>query len=177
VRQTYPGNPPAGAPNGYGPLETPDGTAANGTVVNAWGQTMPKPPNQCGVYRNLAYLLVDQEVPAQVIQGLNNVQLSEAFSNFSGSQSAPSPLTASFDLVNCPGGIGSNQCVADIDDIIYLGHTNTCLAANENQSFTQAFSVTIGAPPGAQFPITTTNSVSVGNFNGALKADVTISHP
>jgi hypothetical protein len=178
VRQTYPGNPPAGAPNGYGPLETPDGTAANGTVVNAGGQVMPLPPNQCGVYRNLAYLIVDQEVPAQVIQGLNNVQILEAFSNFSGTLPAPTPpAPQSLDLVNCPGGIGSSQCGADFTDLVYMGHTNTCLAVNETQSFTQAFSVTIGTSPGAQFPITTTNSVSRGNFNGTLKADVTISKP
>ena len=141
VRQTYPGTPPAGAPNGYGPLETPDGTAANGNVINAAGMVLLM--NQCGVYRNLAYVLVDQADPPNVIQGLT-LSLTEAFSQFSGTPPAPATQTTSYTLQNCPGGIGSNMCTADIIDIQYLGLSQTCLALNENQAFVQGFSVGIG---------------------------------
>ncbi len=175
VRTTYPsqanGGPPnaPGVPNGYGPLMTPDGTAANGQVVNAFGVVISTSPNQCGVYRNLSYSIVDQQTPAQVIQGLKGVSVTETFSGFSGAGTVPDPLTEAFDLANCPGG--TQGCFADVVDNIYMGHSGTCLGTNENQSFTQAFSVKIGQN---NFPLTIQNSVARGNFQGTLKADVII---
>lgn len=136
ARQTYPGDAPAGARGGLGPLETPDGTAGNNTAVNAAGQVVDSPV--CGVYRNLAYVVVDQETPAQLIQGLSNIGLTETFSGFSGVPPAPGTLTESIDLVNCPGGIGSGQCAADVIDFVALfGDGGACLAAGANQSFIQ----------------------------------------
>src|SRR5579871_1190470 len=178
VRETYPGDPPAGAPNGYGPLITLDGSAANGTIINATGQQVAGSPlNQCGVERNLAYLVLDQQTPAQVIQNVKDVVVTETFSNFSGTGTIPPEQQVGADLVNCPGGIASNQCVADVLDTVSLSHTAPqCLATGENQTFTQAFKATIGfnGPQSTDYPLTIQNKIAMGNFGGTLKADVTI---
>ena len=120
----------------------------------------------CGVYRILGYSVVDQETPPSVIQGPSGVTVTESFSNFTGSQPAPSTSTKTTDLVNAP--------YADLFDTVALFHAYpTCLATNENQSFTQAFSLTYG---GKTFPLTLTNSISRGNVGGTLRDDVTITH-
>lgn len=158
IRAAYPGTAPAGTPNGYGPLVTP----TDGDIVNAAGQVMAS--HRCGVYRNLSYLIVDQQDPAKVIQGLSDVTIIETFSNFSGSSPAPSTLEVTVDLVNSPN--------ADIIDIMYLGHAApTCLSTDEHQAFTQSFSVKIGE---TTFALTTQNSVEKGDYGGTLKVDVTI---
>ena len=76
-------------------------------------------------------------------------------------------------MVNCPGSQG---CFGDVIDTIALAHTApTCLGANENQMFTQAFSATIGAGTAAiSYPLTIQNSVAMGSFNSTLKVDVNI---
>jgi hypothetical protein len=175
IRQTYPGNPPLGAPNGYGPLETP---SQGGSVVNAAGGLVA--PNACGVYRNLGYSLMDQASPANVIQGLAGVVFTETLSNASGTTPPPSPFSPGpTNLVNCPGGNGSSQCAADLLDVVGIVHLDgTCLGANENFSITQSFSVEIGS---RVFPLGIANSVSAGSFlvngNSTLASTVTISNP
>jgi len=96
-----------------------------------------------------------------------------------GTQAAPQTQSQSFTLENCPGGLGSNRCSADTWDLQWLGGLpiGTCLGTDQNQSFTQAFSLQTG-PETAQknFPLSITNSVSKGNFNRTLKADITITN-
>jgi len=178
VRQTVgcpPSGPctaPAGAPNGLGPVYTPGTPPPNGSVVNAIGVVVDNATNVCGVFVNLGYSLVDQEVPAKVIQGLTNVTLTENFSNFSGSGTVPQTQTQIVNLANCPGG--SQVCLADIiDNQALFGAGTTCLPNNYNNQFTQGFSATIGAAPA--YVLTTQNTVSIGNFGGSLNAAVTIS--
>ena len=168
VRQTYTGDPPAGAPGGYGPLETPVG----GAIVNAAGAVLAQP--RCGVFRNVTYLLVDQADPPHVIQDLT-VTLTESFSEFSGTPPQPDTLKVSVLLQNCPGGIGSDRCEADILDIQSMAPDNgTCLNVDQNQTFTQGFSVAVGE---TNFPLTMINKVSKRNFGGVLKDDITITKP
>lgn len=121
----------------------------------------------CGVYRDLAYSVLDQENPAKVIQGPSDVTVTENFSNFSGFGSAPQPLSRMIDLVNAPYG--------DVLDTVGLAFPSPhWLTNNQNQSMTQVLSLTYGS---RTFPLTLTNSISMGNFSGTLKDDVTISHP
>jgi hypothetical protein len=139
-------------------------TPVNQPILNAAGQQVGTDSNACGVYRNLGYSVVDQETPAVVIQGPSDVAIGETFSGFTGTGSAPSPLTLTIDLVNSPQ--------ADLLDTTSLAHKYpTCLATNENQSFTQAFSLTYG---GKTFPLSLTNSISMGSFDGSLADNVTI---
>ena len=162
VRNSYPGGL---IPNGYGPLNTP----VNQNIVDGANEVLAS--SVCGVYRNLGYSVVDQQNPGQIIQGPTGVDIKETFSGFTGAGTAPGPLTKTIDLVNTPS---KNQSAADLLDTMALYHQYpTCLAASENQSFTQAFSLTYG---GKTFPLGLTNGISMGNFGGTLKDDVTISH-
>jgi hypothetical protein len=97
------------------------------------------------------------------------VTLTESFSNFQGSGPVPPAATQTVDLANCPGG--RNGCYADVLDTMSLYGTQ-CLPDNYNNGFTQGFTATIGTTP---YNLTTQNSVSIGNFDGALNATVTIS--
>jgi hypothetical protein len=162
---------PAGAANGYGLLYTPGTPPPNGNIVNSFG-TEVLATNVCGVYRNLAYSIVDQETPAQVIQGLSKVILTETFSDYTGPGQAPPTLLQTVNLASCPGG--SSGCYADVGDTISLQSATTCIPSNYNQNYTQGFSVTIGQ---TVYNLTTQNRVSIGNVNGTLQDDVTISKP
>ena len=77
--------------NGLGPVNT----ITNGSVINIYGVT--ELTNQCGVYENIGYQLVDQRTPAQNIYG--NYDLHEQFSNYSGAKTIPAnqdnPITLS----------------------------------------------------------------------------------
>jgi len=53
----------------------------NGNVLDIQGNILL--PNECGVYRNVAYFLVDQNTPPQTIQG--NYTLVEHFTNYTTS--------------------------------------------------------------------------------------------
>jgi len=160
VRANFPGDPPAGAPNGYGPLQMP----VNQHVVDAAGQVVSVNP-QCGVYRNLTYWIVDQQNPPVPIQGLMNVAVAESFSNCTGVGCPPPAVTRVINLVNYPSQ-------ADLLDTLYLGREfQSCLDTNEKQTFRQNFSVKIGE---TTFAITSFNTVLIGNDDGQLKVDVTL---
>lgn len=164
VRQSTSGGT---APGGYGPLMQP----VNQPVVNAWGVTLPNGANACGVYRNLGYSIVDQQSPPQVVQGPTGVTVNETISSYVGPAGEEPTLGAqTVDLDHAPYGYPT--AYADLGDIMALYHTYpTCLATSENMSFTQAFSLSY---QGKTFPLSLTNNVSMGNFNGTLKADVVI---
>jgi hypothetical protein len=181
VRTTWPaGQPTASAPGaqgGQGNLQT----IMNGQVVTAGGQPVGS-PNVCGVFRDYAYSLVDQRKPAQVIQGAITVTLTEIFSKFTGSggTTIPSFPPQEVPLVNAPN--------ADFWDVISLAvqaptpsvPVTTCLTNPSgvliNTTVNQAFSLTIGTGT-KPFPLTMVNTITVGNFNGTLQAQATITTP
>lgn len=88
------------------------------------------------------------------------------FSNFSTTNSALKvPVARSADIA----------AGALVGDYQYIGFTYpTCLGSNDNASYTQTFTVTVGTNV---FPLTTVVSISDGNFSGTAKDDVTITTP
>ena len=161
VRTTWPQNIPTGAPgaqDGYGQLTE----LTDGDVVNAAGSVLAE--HRCGVFRNLAYSLVDQRSPSQIIQGPTNIMVTETFTDYTGLKTIPESLTQTTDLVNKP--------YADILDNMYVGRpVPGCLHANENETFNQHFSVSFG---GKVFPLTLTNIISRGDFDGTKAVNVAI---
>jgi hypothetical protein len=148
VRLDFPG-----APDGIGPLTI----ISPGNVVNLAGQTLLA--NQCGVYRNYAFDLVDQN--ADSIDG--TYILEEWFDNYSGPVGTPATKTTAYD----PGEIPV--------DTQYFGKTwPSCLGDNENESFRQHIRIRIGS---RTFDLSTVFSISRGRFNGTHKVDRTVHTP
>ena len=145
------------APNGEGPLQV----ITNGSVVDCGGVT--RATNFCGVNRNLTYQLVDQNgnsFPAAYA-------LSESFSNLSTTNPALGLPTAATNVPEAANGI--------VTDAQFVGFTYpTCLGSNDHHSYTQNFSVTMGQ---SNFKLTTTVSISDGNFNGTAEDNVSITTP
>lgn len=140
----------SGAPNGIGPLQTP----VNGNVVNLAGQVLKS--NQCGVYRNYAFDLVDQNGA-----GISaTYSFTESFTNYVGPVGTPSPQTYSI----TPNSL--------LNDIQYFGKTYpNCLTTNQNEVMDQHFSVTIGGTP---INLSTIIHISRGNFSGTLEVNETV---
>jgi len=144
---------PPRAPDGKGPvIEINDGDVRD-TAGNVVKQ------HQCGVYRNLAYELVDQ-VGEPITDAFT---VAESFDNYQGPDSAPDAVT-----VNILAGhiIGDTQ---------YFGRAfPACLGSNDHQSFKQHFSVTIN---GMSYNLSTVVTISEGKFSGTAKVDVDITTP
>jgi len=98
---------------------------------------------------------------------VTNVAVTETFSNFSGYGSNPPPLTKSIDLVNAP--------YADLLDTmaLFLVYPSS-FKPGQNQSFNQTFTLTYG---GKIFNLSRSNTISMGNFNGVLQDNFTITKP
>lgn len=142
-----------GAPNGVGPLVT----LMDGDVVDLAG--MVKKTHQCGVYRNLAYELLDQ-AGESITQAYS---ITETFSNYMGPDSLPADLT-----INIPenGVIGDTQ---------YFGRTApSCPGSDDHESFNQKFIAKVG---GKNYNLTTVVHISKGRFSGTYKCDVSITTP
>lgn len=94
--------------------------------------------------------------------------IAESFSNFTKTPSSsglkqPTALNA-----NIPAG-------GLVGDYQYAGYKYpTYLGSNEHASYAQTFKVTVGA---TIYPLTTTVSISLGNFNGTPEDNVTITTP
>lgn len=149
-------------PPGYGPLQILDPAAGTsyGPVLDINGQVLLS--NQCGTYRNLAYAVYDQDSPEQLIYG--GYTLNEAFTPKTGCCSQPTAH---------PAVVPLNYVYAG--DNIYIGHNApTCLGSNDNQSFSQSFSVKMGS---TSYPVTLTNSITRGRFSGNYEVNVTITAP
>jgi hypothetical protein len=144
---------PPRAPNGIGP----EITVTNGDVLDTAGNV--KLSNQCGVYRNMAYELVDQQDKPIVVA----FNITETFADYSGVDSVPGTLSQSISAGNIVG------------DTQYMGRTApTCLGTNDNESFTQHFMVTLG---GKNHNLTTVVSILRGRFSGTYMCDVAITTP
>jgi hypothetical protein len=148
-------NTPPRAPGGIGPVIT----VTNGDVLGTAGNVIKT--NQCGVYRNMAYELVDQQNPAQPITVA--YQITETFADYSGVDTVPASATFSISAGNIVG------------DTQYMGrNAPTCLGLNDNESFTQHFSVTLN---GHNYNLTTVVSILRGRFSGTYMCDVSITTP
>ena len=149
----------APACNGLGPVNP----LTNGSVIDIYGTTLLS--NQCGVYEDIGYQLVDQESPAQWIYG--NYTLHEHFSNYS---STVTGQTAPVDVNNT---IVLAQVI--LGDTQYYGATApTCPGPNDNEQFDQSLSVIIGS---ATYPLSMVNTIKRGFYSGTGNVTVTIKTP
>jgi hypothetical protein len=145
------------APNGQGPLQV----ITNGSVVDCGG--VQRASNFCGVNRNLTYQLVDQTGAPFLLA----YTLSESFSNLSTTNPALGLPTPS---QNVP--IPANGIVTDAQ---FVGFTYPqCLGSNDHHSYKQNFSVKVG---GVTYNLSTTVSISNGNFSGTPQDNVSITTP
>jgi hypothetical protein len=143
-----------GAPAGYGPLTLTSST--NNEVRNIVGGMLLT--NQCGVYRNLVYELKDQEGHALAIP----FDFTETFSNYGGVDTLPGPENG-------------HSSTGLVQDTMYFGKTlPNCPGSNDNESFDQRFTVTVG---GTQYSLSTVVHISRGRFAGVWKVDVTTTTP
>jgi len=152
---------PCAPTGGIGPL-----TIVNdGNVVDCSGNVTQ---NQCGVYRNYTFMVVDQNRS----EFLTPYTITESFSNFTSTipgDTQPAPRTSS----------NSDPTNFFASDIQYVGFTTSptfpmCLASNDNDSFTQNFTVTVN---GQAYPLTTTISIQRGRFSGTYEVNSTITKP
>jgi hypothetical protein len=145
-----------GAPDGIGPLTV----ITNGSVVNLAGQVLYT--NQCGVYRNYAYTLVDKS--GEEIASSAAITFRETFSGYSGPASLPPNQSSSQTL---------NGVEADIQ---FFGKAASkgCPGSNQNESFTQSFYVILN---GTQYNLSTTIAISRGYFSGTAAVNETITVP
>lgn len=148
VRFTEPG-----APNGIGDLKILD---PSGDVKNLSGGVLLA--NQCGVYRNYALVLMDQDQPAQRI--LQSYILSESFEDFQGV--GPPPLPAEPII----------PADTSFQDTQFIGrNAPQCLGPDEHNSFKQKFKVKIG---NTEFLLTTVLFLERGRYSGTYKVDSTV---
>lgn len=141
---------------GLGPVNS----ITNGSVIDINGSTLLT--NQCGVYQNIGYQLIDQETPAQWIYG--NYDLHESFSNYSSTvsgQTVPSPLDNSITL---------SQTI--LGDTQYYGKSApSCPGPNDHEQFDQSFSVIIS---GKTYPLSMVNTIQRGFYSGVGNVTITI---
>lgn len=133
VRYNYPPD----APNGEGPV-TP---VTNQTITDLARRVIAT--NACGVYQNYIFSLVDQN-STPLTFGI--VVVNESFSNIKVPP-GPTIFPNTVDL--------SHQGIIDIQGWYYT--YPTCLGYNDNQAFTQNWSITIGS---TVYPLTTTIAIT-----------------
>ncbi len=141
------------APGGVGPLQKP----VNGDVRDLRGTLIAV--NQCGVYRNYAYALLDQE----------GQRIFQAFK-----------IEEEFDCDECPfgeptaepGSIPANEVIADIQNL-----TRTfpqCILTGERERFLIGFNVLVGPK---KYQLSTVVFVERGSINGELQVNASIIIP
>lgn len=146
--------------NGLGSLVT----ISNGNVLDIYGNVVLK--NECGVYRNVGYFLVDQETPAQTIQGDHT--LVEHFTNYStdvpGNTVPPDEKNP----------ISFNQTL--LGDIQFIGYkAPSCLGTNDHESFDQHLTVQIDSSH--SYGLSMVNHIDRGYYSGTATVNVTITTP
>jgi hypothetical protein len=146
---------------GLGPLVT----ITNGNVVDIYGNTLAS--GGCGVYRNIGYLLVDQETPAQTIQGVYT--LVENFTNYSTDVSGLTvPPNEDNPIVYAQTLLG---------DIQFFGKkaSSGCPGSNDHESFDQNLTVVIDSSH--SYSLTMANQIDRGYYSGTATVNVTILSP
>jgi hypothetical protein len=119
------------------------------------------------VYRNIGYLLVDQETPAQTIQG--NYTLVETFTNYSTDVSGLTvPPTQDNPIVYAQSMLGDTQ---------FFGTkaSSGCPGSNDHESFDQNFTVQIDSAH--SYGLSMVNLIERGFYSGTATVTVTISTP
>jgi hypothetical protein len=139
---------PGRTTNGKGPVVIID----DGDIVDLSGNV--KAHNQCGVYQNVAYVLVDQE-------GQRIVQPFTLIEEFA-SNAEPSRR---FD-------IPANKIITDIHSRSRT--VPACLLFDEHDSLVQGFTVISGV---GRYDLTTLVSIAVGDFTGTRNVIVEITRP
>jgi hypothetical protein len=149
------------APMGTGALRIIN----NQNIIDCAGDVLAT--NQCGVYRNYTYILVDQNGN----EILTPYTVTEIISNFTSTipGAHPTPVT----IVN------TDPSTTDASDIQSVSYTTSpahpmCLASNDHSAFTQTFSVLSN---GSNYGLTTTISVMKGRYNGTYTVNGTITIP
>jgi len=148
-----PYNEPNLAPNGIGPLRTPN----NEDVVLLSG--FVKFHNFCGVYRSYLFFLADQEGQQIHVE----FKIDEIFTNV---VSAPGLAAVTYDQSTIPANA---LAVEDLQSVGFI--SSGCLLNDQYQTFTQQFKITIGT---TEFLLSTTINIRRGNEAGVLKVDRTI---
>jgi Bacterial Ig-like domain (group 2) len=138
---------PGRTTNGKGPV-----VVDNGNIVDLSGNVLAT--NQCGVYQNVSYVLVDQE-GQRIFQPF---RLIEEFAN----NAAPKRTT------DHP----ANTIITDIHSRSRTAPS--CLLFDEHDSLVQGFDVVTG---GRTFSLTTLVSIAVGDFTGTRNVVVEIIRP
>lgn len=147
-------NQPPEAPGGLGPVVP----VTNGNVVDLAGNILAT--HFCGVYENFLYDIADQQ-NNQITNG--TVTVTEVFSKIKVPP-GPTPSVTSHNLSS--QGVGDTQA---------YGYTYpTCLSANQNQALNMTWTVQVGT---VTYPITTLLNITLGNFNGTLEVNSTITTP
>ncbi|MCP9495952.1 MAG: IPT/TIG domain-containing protein [Pyrinomonadaceae bacterium MAG19_C2-C3] len=144
-----------GAPNGVGPLQTP----VNAVAKDLSGRDLLNGQRVCGVYRNYAFVLVDQE--GQRI--LQPFRIEENFSCFECPNGVPT-----FE----PSDIPASGVISDTQLRARPG--SNCLPDGDRERFLQGFTVVIGSK---RFEPSTIVSIERGNFDGGLRVDSEIIAP
>ncbi len=137
----------------------------NGNVLDIYGNILLS--GECGVYRNIAYFLVDQEVPAQTIQG--NYTLVENFSNYTTDVVGLTvPPTQDNPIEYAQTMLGDTQ---------FFGRkaSSGCPGSNDHESFDQEFTVQLDSSH--SYGLTMVNVVDRGYYSGTATVNVTISTP
>jgi hypothetical protein len=117
-----------------------------------------------GVNRNLVYQLVD----GTGAPFAGAYTLYESFSNFQKTPSSSGlPQPTATQVAVAAGGYPCDSQYAGYPFPAYLG-------SNEYASYTQTFSATVGV---INYPLTTTVSISLGNFSGTPEDNVKITTP
>ncbi len=141
--------------SGAAPLQTP----TDGPVITLSGAFLTPDVHRCGVYRNYAFQLVDQDSPPQAINA--SYQLTENLSGWT-------PACTQANADQCPSQLQTDSNEAGIFADLH-GRTHSagvCLALNENVSVQQSFKVTT---KNNSYNLKTTCAISFGNFAGTLK--------
>lgn len=139
-------------------------TITNGNVVDIYGNIIAS--NECGVYRNIGYLLVDQESPAQTIQG--NYTLVEQFSNYTTTVSGLTvPPTQDNPIVYAQTRLGDTQ--------FFGARAPSCPSGNEHEGFDQ--SLTVQTDASHSYGLSMVNHIDRGYYSGAATVNVTINTP
>jgi hypothetical protein len=142
-----------GATNGIGPLVV----ITNGDVKDLSGNILLS--NRCGVYRNIAYRLVDQSNPPNPII-IDSYLLTESFDTYS---STIPGATAPSDLARNVSGLSI------ANDTLYIGNpAPNCLGSDHHEAMNQHFTVRIG---NKDYVLTTVVRIERGNYSGTAKVD------
>ena len=132
-------------------------------MIDTYGNILAT--NECGVYRNIGYLLQDQQSPSHTIQG--DYTLHEHFFNY----------TTDVPGLTVPPDVDNPIVFAQVrlGDTQFFGKRSpSCPGSNDHEQFDQSLSVVIGS---TSYPLTMVNTIQRGYYSGTARVKVTITTP